>query len=477
MSDTRVILWTSGEAELATGGRAASAWTATGVSIDSRTVKPGDLFIALKGPNFDGHAFVEAALAAGAAAAMVSTRPAGANNGEPLLIVDDTFAALGRLAAAARERTSARVAAVTGSVGKTSAKETLRAVLGAQGAATANVGSLNNHWGVPLSLARMPKTTDFGIFEIGMNHPGEIDPLSRLVRPDVALITTIEGAHTAFFDSVEQIADAKAEIFAGLGGDGIAVLNRDNHYFRRLSDVAQAHGVGRIVGFGADADSDARLIECEVGPEGSRVVADMMGRLIAYRIAVPGRHWVSNSLGVLATATALGGDVDAAAAALETIEAPDGRGRRHLLNLAAGTVTVIDESYNASPASMRAAFKVLARTPKGPGGRRIAVLGDMLELGEESGERHAELAEAIQRAGIDLVFTTGTEMRHLRVALPVERRGAHAYDSAGLAPLVCNAVRPGDVVTIKGSAGSRMRVVLAALKDRAAETGGGRKDR
>ena len=461
-------LWTADEAVAATGGTTNGAWSAGGVSIDSRTVAEGDLFVALAGPNHDGHDHVGAALAAGAAAALVHRRPEGLAADSRLLLVEDTLAGLGRLGAAARARTGARIAAITGSVGKTSTKEMLKRMLEDQAATHASAGSFNNHWGVPLSLARMPADTVYGVFEMGMNHPGEISPLSLLARPHVATITTVEAVHLEFFPSVAEIADAKAEIFDGIAPGGTAVLSRDNPHFGRLAAAARARGVERIRGFGQHIESEARLLDVALDPDSSRVLALVGDKAIAYRIAVPGLQWVHNSLAALATAKALGADVEAAARTLATMLPPKGRGERHRLTLPAGHLTVIDESYNASPVSMRAAIATLAVARPGPGGRRIAVLGDMLELGGQSDELHASLAGPLAERGIDLVFTAGLHMAHLHQALPVARRGGHAPSADVAADLLRAMVRAGDVVMVKGSAGSRMGQVVKALLELAA---------
>ena len=463
MSAPSPSLWTAAEAARAVGAPAATDWQATGVSIDSRTVEPGDLFVAIAGPIHDGHEFVADALARGAVAAMVHRHPEGLSADAPLLVVDDTLSALGALGAAARTRTSARIAAVTGSVGKTGTKEALGLVLGDQAAASANLGSLNNHWGLPLSLARMPRDTAYGVFEMGMNHPGEIEPLSRLARPHVALITSVEAVHAGYFASVAEIADAKAEIFAGMEPRGTAVLNRDNPHFHRLAAVAAGHGIITVIGFGEHADSAVRLVDSTADGDGSFIVARIGGQDLGYRIGVPGHHWVINSLGVLATVSAVGGDVPMAAAALKHMSAPVGRGRRHTVHTATGTFQLIDESYNASPVSMAAAFQVLGSTEPGAGGRRIAVLGDMLELGEEAASLHAGLAEPLATHGIDRVFAAGPLMGRLWEALPEDMRGAHAADSGALTPAVIEAVGPGDVVTVKGSLGSRTGPIVKAL--------------
>ena len=460
------VLWTAAQAQAATGGTllGATEWTAAGVSIDSRSIKAGDLFIALAGPNHDGHDYVRAAIAAGAACALVHTVPAGCE-GLPLLLVGDTMAGLEALGRAARDRSAARIVAVTGSVGKTGTKEMLALCLAAQGPTHWSVGSFNNHWGVPLSLARMPAGSRFAVFELGMNHPGEITPLVAMVRPHVAIVTTVELVHAGHFANVEEIADAKAEIFTGIEPGGIAVLNRDNRHFRRLAEAARAAHVDRILTFGSHIDADARLLDCAVDPQETAVFALLRDKAVSYRIGVPGLHWAMNSLAALLAAGALDADADAAARTLAAMTPPKGRGERHRIAVSGGTAELIDESYNASPVSMKAAIATLAAARPGKGGRRIAVLGDMLELGEDSASLHAALAEAVVAWGVDVVHTAGPQSAHLREALPADRRGAHADNSEQLAPLVRAGIRAGDVVMVKGSAGSRMGRVVKALQE------------
>lgn len=466
MSDRpQTPLWTSDEAAAATGGQALAPWRASGVSIDSRTLARGDLFVAIQGPTFDGHAFVAEALNKGAAAAIVSRRPDGVPDNAPLLMVADPFAALQDLARAARARTSARIVAVTGSVGKTGTKEALRLALSEQGLTTATEGNLNNQWGVPLSLARMPRETAFGVFELGMNHAGEISPLSKMVRPQVAVITTIEAVHLEFFDTLDDIAEAKAEIFDGLVEGGVAVLNQDNVYFGYLTRQALARGVARVVGFGVSPGAWARLITYRQIHGGSQISAEIGGRGISYRLGMPGRHLALNSLAVLAAIAQLGADVHAAAQMLEHLTPPKGRGARYQVALGGGqgNFTLIDESYNASPPAMRAMFAVLAGIEPGSDGRRIAVLGDMLELGSAGPAIHASLAADVIAAGIALVCTAGPNMAHLSEALPPDMRGGHAAAAEGLLPVLRKLIRPGDVVVVKGSHGSRMGLVVEAL--------------
>jgi UDP-N-acetylmuramoyl-tripeptide--D-alanyl-D-alanine ligase len=439
----------------------------TGISIDSRTIAPGEAYFAIKGDIHDGHDFVAAALTNGAAVAVVAeAQRAKFAADAPLLVVPDVLAGLVALGIAARARLQARVIAVTGSVGKTSTKEALRRVLGAQGPTHASVASFNNHWGVPLTLARCPADVAYAVFEIGMNHAGEIEPLVRMVRPHVAIITTVEPVHLQFFASVEAIADAKAEIFAGLEPGGVAVLNRDNPQFARLCRQAKRYGVSRIVSFGADRKADARLLDVSLHPTCSAVHANIFGHDITYKIGMPGRHMAMNSLAVLAAAVLAGADLVGTALALAEMQPASGRGTRLTLGLPQGTATLIDESYNANPASMAAALNVLGQAAVAPRGRRIAVLGDMLELGASGPDLHRGLVEAVAANKIDLVFCCGPLMRNLWDALPSARRGGYADNSAALESGVAGALRAGDALMVKGSLGSRMKIVVSALEKR-----------
>jgi UDP-N-acetylmuramoyl-tripeptide--D-alanyl-D-alanine ligase len=461
-------LWTAAEAAAVTGGRNDADWLAAGVSIDSRTLAPGDLFIALEGPQHDGHDFVGAALAQGAAAAMVQREPATAPAGAPLLRVADTFAGLHALGAAARARSRARIAAVTGSVGKTGTKEALRLALAACGPAFASAGSLNNHWGVPLSLARLPVDAAYGVFELGMNHAGEIAGLARLVRPHVAVITTVGPAHLGFFPSVVAIADAKAEIFAGLEPGGVAVLNRDNPHYDRLAAAARRAGAAEVIGFGTDPAADLRLAECTTDAGGSTFMAVFRHAEIGCRLPVPGRHWVLNALAVLAAAAALGADPVGAAASLARFEALPGRGRQQRIPWDGGSVMLIDESYNASPPAMAAALAVLGATAPEARGRRIAVLGDMLELGVESNRLHRELAGPLAAAAVDRVFLVGTAMAALSAALPPGVRGGLWGSADEAIPALFEFLRAGDVVMVKGSHAARVDRIAERLRARPA---------
>jgi UDP-N-acetylmuramoyl-tripeptide--D-alanyl-D-alanine ligase len=463
------LLWTSqamGEAMRAAPGGALPDGV-IGLSIDSRTIQPGEAYFAIKGDVHDGHDFVAAALKAGAALAVVERAQRGKFAGNaPLLIVEDVLEGLRELARASRARLTGQVIAVTGSVGKTSTKEALRRVLSPQGETHVSAASFNNHWGVPLSLARCPATARFAVFEIGMNHAGEIEPLVRMVRPHISIITTVEPVHLEFFSGIEAIADAKAEIFAGVAPGGAAVLNRDNSQFSRLKASAERQGVARIVSFGSDAHADSRLLDLSLHATSSAVHASILGHDVSYKVGMPGRHIAMNSLAVLTAASLAGADLALAALAMSQVEAAAGRGVRRMLDLGSGDATLIDESYNANPASMAAAISVLGQTDVGPRGRRIAVLGDMRELGPTGPSLHGGLAEAVKAGGIDLVYCCGPLMRNLWDALSAGKRGGYADSSADLESQVVSAVRAGDAIMIKGSLGSKMKIIVNALEKR-----------
>jgi len=460
-------LWTLSAFVEAAGGRVKgdAGQEITGISIDSRTVQPGEAFVAIRGDRLDGHDYVVAALEAGASLALVSESklPELPEDGR-YVIVSDPLEALRKLGVAARLRTHARIVAVTGSVGKTGTKEALRLTLESSGKVHASVASFNNHWGVPLTLARMPADTDFGVFEIGMNHPGEITPLVKMVRPHVAVITTVQPVHLEFFDSVEKIAQAKAEIFEGLEPDGIAVLNKDNLQFDLLKFLAVTAGVPRIYTFGEDPSADSHVQNVAGYPSGSSVDAVILGQEITYKIGAAGKHHVKNSLAVLTAVCDLGGDLAKAGLALDGMRAPKGRGEVNRLPLNGGDVFLIDESYNANPASMRAALAVLGQAPVKRPGRRIAVIGDMRELGTDADRLHADLSRPIEEAGIDAVYCAGPHMHALWEELPQKLRSHYAEDAKGLEDVLLSDVRPGDVVMIKGSLGTRMGPLVEALK-------------
>jgi UDP-N-acetylmuramoyl-tripeptide--D-alanyl-D-alanine ligase len=453
-------LWTAAAAALAAHGQAQGTWAANGVCIDSRAVEPGDLFVALKAER-DGHAYVRAALQAGASAALVSEASA-ADAGAPLLVAPDTFVALENLGAASRRRNvlATRVA-ITGSVGKTTVKEMTAAALAATAKTHRSVKSYNNHWGVPLTLARMPADARFGVFEIGMNHGGEIARLSPQVRPHVAAITMVAPVHIEHFADEAGIADAKAEIFLGLDAGGTALIPADNPHAQRLRARASDRDGVNVLSFGMAETADARLLSVEDDGEARVAKADVLGQVLTWRIAEPGAHWVHNGLCALTLAVLAGGDPHAAAHALSRFGAIDGRGVARAINLASGGFfTLVDEAYNANPTSMAGAITTLSGRA---GTRRIAALGDMLELGANEAAYHASIAHDIEAAGTDLVFCAGPRMKHLWDALPEHCRGAYAPTASELAPIVAAAIQAGDVIMVKGSNGSRMAQVVAAL--------------
>ncbi|WP_279358110.1 UDP-N-acetylmuramoylalanyl-D-glutamyl-2,6-diaminopimelate--D-alanyl-D-alanine ligase [Methylobacterium indicum] len=467
-------LWTLDDAAAAMGGRVVADASAprdlSGISIDTRTLKVGDLFFAIRGEARDGHDFVRDALARGAGAAVVAEeRVADLTDAGPVIAVpsrgeDGVLAAMQGLAVAARARTGARVLAVTGSVGKTGTKEALRHVLAAQGATHASVASYNNHWGVPLTLSRMPASSAFGVFEVGMNHAGEIAPLTRLVRPEIAIVTTVEPVHIEHFRSLSGIADAKGEIFSGLEPGGVAIINRDNPNFERLKAHALASRAGRIVSFGEHREADVRAERIVMRPDLSIVDVRAMGQAVTYQLGTPGRHTALNSLAVVAAVQALGADLALAALSLAQLRPPAGRGARTMLRIGDGEALLVDESYNANPASIRAALSTLAGVETA--GRRIAVLGDMMELGTDAPALHRDLAAAIEEHGIDLVLTAGPLMQELFEALPASRRAAARPSSAELVDPLLDLLRPGDAVVVKGSNSTRMGRIVEALKAR-----------
>ena len=524
-------LWTSVEIAAATGGEAlGSPFEVCGLSIDTRTLQPGDLFVALTGER-DGHDFLAASFDAGAAGALISLPPlqSGGGGGEadgggspgeavsasphhhpaggsppplrrgggdwPAVLVPDTLHALEHLAAAARDRSSARRCAVTGSVGKTGVTQAIAAALRLAGRSHAPMKSFNNHIGVPLTLAALPRDAQFAVFELGMNHSGEIGPLSRLVQPHVAVVTTVGPVHVENFpDGEAGVARAKAEVFEGLAPGGVAVLNADDKWFELLAEAARAKGA-TVLSFGHGEECDAQLLSSlpldggrtEGGgdraaggrladnpstaalsppslpfphpPTGRVITASFHGRVLSFPIAQSGAHWGPNSLAVLLAVEALGAPVSAAVEALASFTPLAGRGAVQHVPVPGGEITLVDESYNANPVSMRAAIDTLAAAPP----RRLAVLTDMLELGPEAARHHAELAAPLEAADVAAAYLAGPSMRHLHDALPRGRRGVWAHDAAELAPAVLAAVRAGDTVMVKGSNGSRASLIVDAL--------------
>ena len=450
-------LWSVDELEVELGAPTlALEQPATGVSIDTRTLQRGDLFVAIKGDTHDGHDHIARAFAAGARAALVARAQ---DVSGPQFVVDDTLRGLERLGVAARARSGARILAITGSVGKTSAKEMARTALCALATTHASAASFNNHWGVPLTLARLPAEAAYGVFEIGMNHAGEITPLVGFVRPHVALVTTIGPVHIEHFGTLERIADAKAEIFSGIEPGGAAVLNRDAPQYARLAKAA-----ARVVSFGSSPGGDARLISCEAHGEGSRITVEIDGERIDFTLGAPGRHMAENAVGVLLALHTLGAPLRACAQALAGFAPAKGRGERFSLSTPGGALTLIDESYNANPISMRAALELLGAAQPGLGGRRIAVIGDMLELGAQGADLHAALAPDLVAAKVDLLFGAGPLTRALYDAAPAAMRGAHAASTEALSAPLIAALRAGDVVMIKASNGSRMGPLAANLR-------------
>ena len=466
-----MTLWTAADAAEATGGRNSTDWRATGVSIDTRTLQPGDLFVALQAAR-DGHDFVAQALEKGAAAALVSRVPDGVAEDAPLLIVDDVLTALEDLGRAARARTEARVVAITGSVGKTSTKEMMRAMLGDQGRTHASVASYTNHWGVPLTLARMPADTEYAVIEIGMNHPGEIAPLAKMARPHVAMITTVAAAHLEAFENIEGIAVEKASILDGLEHGGTAILNNDCSTAAILQ--AKAHDVRRRdVCFGENG-FDFKLLSAEVQGDITIVQATAHDAPLLFKVGAAGRHFAMNGLGALAAAEALGADLAIAAQSLGRWSPYQGRGAREVICLDIVdthlTLELIDDSYNANPTSMAAALEVLAaaevthdigRVSKG---RKIAFVGDMKELGGQAEAMHAELSQLEAMRDIDVVHCIGPLMQHLHAALPEPQRGLWAATSEELAAQVPRRLDSGDVVLVKGSLSMKLSLIVDAIR-------------
>lgn len=475
-------LWTAYEAAAATGGAlcargggeerwAAEDWSAAGLSIDTRTLKPGELFVALSDKR-DGHEFLRVAFERGAAAALVARAPDDAPDGAPLLVVRDTMEGLRDLARAARLRNFGVRIAVTGSAGKTSTKEMLKVAFGARAKAHAADKSFNNHLGVPLTLAELPLDADYGVFEIGMNHAGEITPLVKLVKPHFAIVTTIAPAHLENLGSMEGIADAKAEIFSGLLPGGAAILPADSAYFPRLLMRANAAGVGRVVTFGEAATADVRMLSYQDGETGGDMTLSLFGAPPrALTIGAPGKHQAMNALAVLATVSLAHAPLEPAIDALRGLGAAQGRGARREVRLGVNlAITLIDESYNANPASMRAALSLLGSAKPRGAGRRVAALGDMLELGPDAPTMHAALAEAVVAARVDRIYTAGPLMENLWAAAPAALRARAGAAAADITPAILSDLRDGDVIMVKGSNASKISDVVKAIT---AAAGGG----
>ena len=460
-------LWTSSDLVAAMRGRAIGALPdgVPGISIDTRSIALGEVFFAIKGETMDGHDFGAAAAKAGAGILVVAEDRVESlgDVGAPMIAVRDVLAALEDLGRAARARTSAKIVAVTGSVGKTTTKDALRHVLSACGRVHASDKSFNNHWGVPLTLARMPADCDFAVFEIGMNHPDEIRPLVKMVRPHVAIVTLVAAAHLGFFETLDEIAKAKAEIFEGVVEGGHALINRDDERFDLLAGLAKAAGVASIVSFGENPDATIRLTACKLETDHSDLTVEVDGRTVPVKLGAPGRHIVQNALAVIGAARLVDADLDAVIAALSTLSPPSGRGERHQLATEGGAFTLIDESYNANPASMRAAMELLQHASTQANGRRIAVLGDMLELGRHSAALHADLADLVARTHADIVLMAGPQMKNLADALPAGLSKDYRASADDLKPILLDVVRAGDVVMVKSSKGIGFSKLVDAL--------------
>ena len=445
-------LWTSFDIAKAVNGEAANTFEVTGLSIDTRTIKSGDLFVPLKDIR-DGHDFIPMAMENGAGGTLTQKSVTG-----PAVIVKDTLQALRDLGQAGVERSGALRIAVTGSVGKTSVKEALAQMFSAFGQTHKSLKSYNNHWGVPLTMARMPIDTEFGVFEVGMNHAGELSDLSGLLRPDIALITTVAGVHLAHFENVEAIADAKAEIMDGLRDNGTLILNADNPYTARIAEKAKGKN---IITFGHGDDCDVTIVTSQTHEHGSNTRLRINAQQIDVTLLVPGEHWIVNGAACMAVAYAAGIDLRKAAKALRGVRAEGGRGEMHSLDVDGKAITLIDESYNANPTSMRAAINVLSLKP----GRRIAVLGDMGELGKDEIQMHADLADPLEAAAVSRVIVAGECMRALKGALPQAMRGAWAKDWDGALQALKEEIQDGDVVLVKGSNSAGLGKLVAALKE------------
>tara|TARA_A100001011_G_scaffold143638_5_gene151823 strand:- start:55356 stop:56804 length:1449 start_codon:yes stop_codon:yes gene_type:complete len=458
-------LWRSNEVAEILDVQSSFDWIATGVSIDSRTVCYGDLFIPLKGNNFDGHNFILDAFNKGAVAA-VSENKANHLKGLPILVVNDAYEALNKLALEARKRCGAKIIAVTGSVGKTSIKDAIGKLLSAQGRTFFSPESYNNHIGVPLSLTRLPLKTEYAVLELGMNHAGEIKLLSEMVKPDIAIISNIEPVHIEFFSSLEEIAMAKAEIFEGLKLDGVAILNRDNKYFDLLSELAFKSGASKVVSFGLHEDAYFRLIEIKTSSSNSLIRASKNRKEFNYKVTISGEHWAFNSIVSLAAIYCAGANLELAAASFSDIKPLKGRGETHIFSSIKGKINLIDDSYNASPVSVSAAINLIKNAEVKENGRRILVLGDMMELGSKTKKYHLELAPKITEAKIDLVYVTGKNMEIMSETLPDTVSIFVAKTSQELIDPLLHTIKGNDLILIKGSAAMSMSKVVDAIRDR-----------
>jgi UDP-N-acetylmuramoyl-tripeptide--D-alanyl-D-alanine ligase len=462
--------WTVEQICKATNGVCAGDWTATSVSIDTRSMAKGALFVALRGERVDGHVYVKQALDNGAAGSLVSHAVDGVDAAK-LVIVEDVEQALKDLGIAARMRTKAHVVGITGSVGKTGAKEMLAVALGAVGKVFASQANLNNHLGVPLNLANMPVNIDFAVIEMGMNHPGEIAPLSKMAHPHVSLITTVDAVHIENFPHVEAIADEKSAIFDGMDGKGVAILNADNAHFARCKHHALEKGITRVLSFGTNEKANCRMLRYAIEETHSLVEASIAGTRFTYQLGTIGKHWAVISTAILGIVDALGADIAKAASALQHFAEPAGRGEIRKLSVKGGQLRLIDDSYNASPVAVKGAIEKVAEIRAATVGecRTVVVLGDMLELGEHAEDMHVGLVPTLVNNQMDIVFAAGKFMQKMYNALPEAMRGEYRPTSAELAPVVVDALRARDLVLVKGSHGSRMDTVVEAIARAARE--------
>ncbi len=468
--------WSAQDLARLIGGKTTGTWTCTGATFDTRTLKPGQCFIALRSADYprlrqtkgsDGHKYIDAALAAGASGVIAQDVPTHLTGDPRIITVPSTFAAWRDFGVAARTQFGGRVIGVVGSVGKTSTRTMLAQILPTFGQTHSSTGNFNNIMGVPYTLANLPLAADYAVVEMGMDAPGEMTDIARIARPHIVLMTTIAAEHMENFNNgVDGIADAECEVFDHLEPEGIAVINRDMDHYARVLGNARTAGVKKILSFGEHQDADARMVDCIEGRNGTRVTATINGQSVEYFIA-GGKHLAMNALGVLLVVHTLGLDITRAATKLAEFAPVDGRGTQEQLNIGdpQNPIILIDESYNAAPAAMNAAFRVMALIDPGRGGRRVAILGDMLELGPTAPQLHAELALPIRAAGIDLVYTCGTLMKHLHDALPANTQKVHRDTSSELAKIVPDVLVPGDVVMVKGSKSSRMDIVVEALRE------------
>ncbi|MGV8948459.1 MAG: UDP-N-acetylmuramoyl-tripeptide--D-alanyl-D-alanine ligase [Candidatus Paracaedibacter sp.] len=472
MTASKPYLWTGQEVAAALSmpelpvASGAVEWGATGISIDSRTLEPGDLYIAIRGDTHDGHAFVADAFAKGAVAAIVD-HPIELPDQSPQIIVGTTLEALSKLGAFARQRTKATIIAITGSVGKTSTKELLRHVLEGYGVTFASPASYNNHWGLPLSLACLPRDAIYGVFELGMNHRGEIAPLASLACPHIAVITAIAEAHIGLMASRQDIAEEKSDIFNGSPPPGLAIINQDAPEFELMRSHALKCGISKILGFGKTEKAAIRLIDYTTDSTGQKgiVTASLNGQKVVYTLPQPGEHVALNSLIALAIGEVLGLDQGQLIAQLKTILAVKGRGNQHRIPVAGGEILLIDDAYNANLTSMQAGLSVLAGIPVSPQGRRVVVLGEMLELGDQAEVHHQQLIMEVLARPIHRIFAVGGTVMETAFSnnVPADKAGGYATSVDALIPLVLNTLRPGDIIFVKGSKGSRVSKVVDSL--------------